>query len=104
PISRSTLESEGVYRFVLASRPKWWFGIPSVGLCPSRTAPCYPEPAVNHTTGEQNPGAGLCAWPNANCGCLYPSEKCEGKGVSTLLYRASVQQHGGASRVLGVLP
>ncbi|KAH8915137.1 hypothetical protein BT69DRAFT_1325562 [Atractiella rhizophila] len=77
PISRSTLESEGVYRFVLASRPKWWFGIPSVGLCPSRTAPCYPEPAVNHTTGEQNPGAGLCAWPNANCGCLYPSESGE---------------------------
>ncbi|KAH8919026.1 hypothetical protein BT69DRAFT_1353429 [Atractiella rhizophila] len=81
PIPQSTLDTQGVYPFVVASRPKWWFGIPSKALCPSRTAPCYPEYAVNHTTGAQNPGQNLCDWPNANCGCQYPSENGQAGGI-----------------------
>ncbi|KAH8919025.1 hypothetical protein BT69DRAFT_1285169 [Atractiella rhizophila] len=81
PISQSTLDNEGLYPFVVASRPRWGFGMPPKSFCSKRTPPCYPEAAVNHTTGVQNPGQDLCAWPDAGCGCQYPSESGEDGGV-----------------------
>ncbi|KAH8915412.1 hypothetical protein BT69DRAFT_1288881 [Atractiella rhizophila] len=69
PISQAALDSQGLYPFVLASRPRWLFGVPSAITCPFRTGPCYADYAVDPQTGAQNPGADLQGWPKADGGC-----------------------------------
>jgi hypothetical protein len=80
PIPQSVLDSQGLRPFVLASRPLWEFGIPSKALCPTRTAPCYPDAAVDPNTGKQHPGADLAAWPDAGKGCRFPSADGKASG------------------------
>jgi hypothetical protein len=84
PIPQSVLDSQGLRPFVLASRPLWEFGIPSKGLCPSRTAPCYPDTAVDPSNGTPNAGADGAPWPDANKGCRFPSADGKAGGFRAL--------------------
>lgn len=80
PISQSRVDAEGLWPVILASRPVWEFGVPSKALCPSRTAPCYPDYAVDPSTFAQHPGAEIQDWPIANGGCKYPAEDGKSAG------------------------
>jgi hypothetical protein len=86
PISQSVLDSQGLWPFVLASRPLWEFGVPSKGLCPTRTGPCYPDYPVDPQTLAQHPPASLQAWPLADGGCRPPSATGQAGMSSTMTY------------------
>lgn len=61
--------------------------------------PCYPMAATNDA-GAQTPAAGLCAWPNAGCGCRTPGVGIGNAGPSFPVYYSYSKCNDGEVRVV----
>ncbi|KAK1763092.1 hypothetical protein QBC33DRAFT_459994 [Phialemonium atrogriseum] len=86
------LLNAGGVDLALAAAPMWFFGQAL------NQPPCYPTSATD-SSGGQTPAAGLCAWPNAGCGCRNPGVGIGNAGPSFPVYYSYQKCTDGEVRV-----
>lgn len=86
------LLNAGGVDLALAAAPMWFFGQAL------NQPPCYPTSATD-SGGGQTPAAGLCAWPNAGCGCRNPGVGIGNAGPSFPVYYSYQKCTDGEVRV-----